>query len=245
MREPTEACKECSARAPVRTSGEEAIHRRLPGVLRPSARESLGGGGNPRKVAGGAPPSLPGKASGGGGILGGCKRCSSLAPVRASAEDGNQRRQEVLRPSAREGLGGRGQSTGGWNCSALAPVRASGRDGSLGRLRGEPHLVYVRTSKAGAVHGKRPGLLGQGEHCSTSKAGLLERLRGAPGHPFLAKGDPFPGKEALPAGRKEGPGWGGRAIGQWNWALWDGPGAASSLGTQDRELRAALLLWVE
>ena len=86
---------------------------------------------------------------------------SAQVPVKGP-EDGviHVGQQDVLRPSTREGLGGGGQSTGGWNCSALAPVRASGRDGSHGRLQGKPHPVYVRTSKAGAVHGKRPGDLG-------------------------------------------------------------------------------------
>ena len=105
-----QGCRRCSARVPVRASGERAIHGRLPVMLRPSARAGLGGGGNPWKAAGGS-SSWHREGRGGRAVHG--KQLEILPPSarvglggrgnpRKAAESGLQ---EVLRPSAREGLG--------------------------------------------------------------------------------------------------------------------------------------------
>ena len=112
------------------------------------------------------------------------------------------------------------------------------------KLAATGHELTATTHDLTATGGPRDPL-GQVELCSTSKVGLLGRLRGAPGHPFPAKGDPFPGKEALPAGRKEDPGGGVERSGSGTGPFWTDRGGAWSFGVQDRGLHAALLLRME
>ena len=89
-------------------------------MLRPDAREGLGGAGRPWKAPGKGSALAPVRASGGGGDPRKAVRSApALAPVWASEEwVVRARLPEVLRPSAREGLGGTGNP---WKAAGDAP----------------------------------------------------------------------------------------------------------------------------